>query len=186
MGDPHNPARVGEKWNQERLDVQLAELEQLKNLTPFVLSGGWAWHFMSPQPHEEVKIFHDHKDIDVFIKPNDFYNFMTALKNRGFEKVKTRYDKGSGSFCRYTKFLDNGKIVFDVFIEDMPSVESNGFLVVPPKHLLPMYSIKKHTSEECVAVITARDLVKRGINPIGHKDLVDLNKFLEKQEANNE
>ena len=66
MGDPRNPKRADEPWNLERLRVLEREV---KAIAPLVtLSGGWAWHFMAP-PHEELKIFHDHKDVDLFVEP---------------------------------------------------------------------------------------------------------------------
>lgn len=52
MGAPHNPKRYGETWDPREIRVMQGELEAVRDL--IVLSGGWAWHFLSP-PHEELK-----------------------------------------------------------------------------------------------------------------------------------
>jgi hypothetical protein len=167
MGDPHNLARVGETWNLERIEAQLAEIHAVTSASP-IISGGWAWHFMSPT-HREVKIFHDHSDIDLFIDGVNFYTFRTCVTSRGFKRVKTKYD--SLSFMRYTKFLDTGKVVFDTYIQSAPFVVANGQRVVAPKHLLSLYKTT-HQSRECVAVQAAKRLVADGKEVVGHPSLV--------------
>jgi len=170
MADPHNPLRAGEIWRQDRLDAQLIELEALKSLV--VYSGGWAWHFMSPLGHKEVKTFHDHKDVDLFVKPVDFQKLLVVFRERDFERARTKYDDPSGDFYRYIKRVESGKIVLDVFVGDVPFVEASGYRVVEPNHLLSLYGVK-HTSEECAAVQAARKLVAKGISPVGRKELVE-------------
>ncbi|MEN8215537.1 MAG: hypothetical protein ABFS56_04025, partial [Pseudomonadota bacterium] len=121
MGDPHNKNRYGEVWPQHRIDVSLQELESIK---PFiVVSGGWAWHFMSPKGHVEFKHAHDHKDIDLFVAPENVATVVSILKGRAFEKVWTKYDKlpSKVDFRRYEKrvALADGtsvKITIDFFV----------------------------------------------------------------------
>jgi hypothetical protein len=72
MGDPRNPKRADEPWNLERLRVLEREVRAIAPLV--TLSGGWAWHFMAP-PHEELKLFHDHKDVDFFVEPSTLLSF---------------------------------------------------------------------------------------------------------------
>ena len=169
MGDPHNPKRIGETWNQERIDLQLQEIAKIKDL--IILSGGWAWHFMSP-PHQEYKTQHDHKDIDIFVKPENFEELRQRFINEGYQRVATQYDNPSGQFYRYTKYSETGKIVFDVFLEDIESITANNFQVVEPKKLLSMYGVK-HTSEQCTAVIEARKLMAKNISPLGRSELLN-------------
>ena len=69
MGNPHNRERYGETWPQHKIDASLVELEEIRDW--ITISGGWAWHFMSPQGHVELKHAHDHKDIDVFVEPEN-------------------------------------------------------------------------------------------------------------------
>jgi len=169
MGDPHNPNRAGECWDQRRIDLQLEELAAVQDLV--VVSGGWAWHFMSPPGHAEVKTQHDHKDIDVFVRPTDFGDLRSALMARGYQRARTQYDDPSGNFYRFTKFFSIGKVVFDVFLDEVPSIEVGGFRIVEPGRLLSFYGVK-HTSEECLAVQEARKLVARGESPVGKSELV--------------
>jgi len=42
----HNPARYGEIYEPQHIKNQIEELEKIKPW--IILSGGWAWHFMSP------------------------------------------------------------------------------------------------------------------------------------------
>lgn len=169
MADPHNPKRAGELWDQSRIDIQLAEISKIKDY--ITLSGGWAWHFISPIPHKEIKTQHDHKDIDCFIDPNDFVTLLSWFKNNGYERQHTIYDNQSGKFYRYTKFYEGGKIVFDLFLENVSSVLIKGFKVVDPITLLSYYGVK-HTSDLCLAVVEAKKLVSKGIDPIDRPELI--------------
>lgn len=77
MAAPRNPSRYGETWPQHRIDACLAEMESVH---PWViLSGGWAWHFMSPVGHTELKHAHDHKDIDLFVPPGNVATVVSTL-----------------------------------------------------------------------------------------------------------
>jgi hypothetical protein len=121
MAASHNKSRYGEKWPQYRITYPLDELILLKD--SIILSGGWAWHFMSPDGHEEYKHAHDHKDIDIFVLPENVANVVSILKSRGFEKVWTKYDKHQSpeDFRRYEKIItiDEGRtsrITIDLYL----------------------------------------------------------------------
>ena len=195
MGDPHNPERIGEKWNPHRWHVLKEEIDAVREYG--ALSGGWAWHFMSP-PHTEEKHLHDHRDIDVHVFPNRFVEMLEVLRRRGYHRQRTRFDDPSGEFIRYEKYVhdacpkcfkravaegtlsDTGgpgwvcvackaapekppvvKVIFDLFIHEVPTLEVGGYTVVEPNHMLTFYGIK-HSSEQCVAVQAARQIQKEG------------------------
>jgi hypothetical protein len=181
MGAPHNPNRYGELWPQERIDAGLAELEAVR---PWVIiSGGWAWHFMSPQGHAELKHAHDHKDIDLFVAPPDVAAVVAMLQERGFQKVWTKYDRlpSDEDFRRYEKTaeLDGMKpvrVTIDFFVRaDVPFRELDGWRVVEPAYLLSLYS-NIHSSDKCFAVQAAAKLLQRGIDPVGRKELIEIPK----------
>lgn len=181
MAAPHNPNRIGELWNSERLSATLAEIECVREYV--TLSGGWAWHFLTPAGHTEFKHAHDHKDADLFVAPQEFAALVAVLKERGFERVWTRFDDapGSGSFYRYTKSTEvesvAAKVMFDVFAEAAPSIEAGGFRVVEPSYLLSLYG-KKHSSDLCFSVQIARRLVAQGESPVQHPAMADYSAFL--------
>lgn len=172
MGDPRNPARVDEQWNPVRLAVMEPEARWLGGIG--ALSGGWAWHFMSP-PHVERKILHDHKDIDVLIDPSSFPSVLRALLERGYGKTWTLYDRPDGNFYRYEKEINEPervKIIIDLFLEKVPTTQVNGVTVVEPSTLLSFYKKKVHQTDDCTAVIAARDLLGRGISPVLRPELI--------------
>lgn len=168
MSTPHNPARAGEPWNETRLAVILEEITALRD--DIVLSGGWAWHFMTPPGHTELKHAHDHKDVDVFVAPAHVGKLIALLKARGYKKSWTRFDRlpDSQDFTRYTKVVERKdeavKVMLDVFIAEAPFVEAGGFRVVEPKYLLSLYG-NVHGSGQCFAVRIASKLLSQGINP---------------------
>lgn len=169
MGDPRNPARAREKWNQHRVDTMDLEIRTfLCDLG--ILSGGWAWHYMSPL-HDEYKMLHDHKDIDMFVDPDRAAYTMSALKRAGYERTWTQYDDPSGQFVRFERHIDDVKVIIDLFIERVPFVQVDEVLVVEPDHLLTYYSMKKHTTDDCIAVQAARKLLEQGVSPINRKEL---------------
>jgi hypothetical protein len=173
MGDPHNPLRAGEKWNSDWLKHQYDEILHVAHFG--VLSGGWAWHFMSP-PHKEIKTLHDHKDIDLFAFPTTFSTLVDILYNRGFQKAKTLHDDPAKSFYRYTKYLNKRKIVFDIFVEAVPYFSKyvdiyNKINIIKPECLLTYYG-KSHSSSQCIAVMAAKKLIEKGIDPIDHMELI--------------
>ena len=180
MADPHNPERYGELWPQLKINLYLQELEEIK---PYVIfSGGWAWHFMSPEGHAELKQAHDHKDADIFVPPQNVPTVISLLKYRGFERVSTQYDnlQNNNDFRRYEKVVNSTepfKITIDFFVQknlkDLQIREINGWNVVDPKQLLTFYS-NNHTSDNCFAVKAAQDLLNKGIDPIGRGELVKI------------
>ena len=177
MGAPHNPARYGETWPQHRIDVCLSELEAIRSFA--IVSGGWAWHFMSPKCHVELKHAHDHKDIDVFVAPSDVAEVVTILQTRGFEKVWTRYDRlpSNEDFRRYEKSVacPNARpvrVTIDFFVrDDVPWRSVDGWRVVEPQYLLSLYS-NIHSSDKCFAVQAASKLIAKGIDPVGRAELL--------------
>ncbi|MDM8552090.1 hypothetical protein QUF72_18545 [Desulfobacterales bacterium HSG2] len=179
MGNLHNKERYGEVWPQYRIDACKKELEKIK---PYVtLSGGWAWHFMSPLNHTEYKHSHDHKDIDLFVEPENIAVVVSLLKSRGFKKVWTKYDKlpSSEDFRRYEKrhFFKDGssvKITIDFFVRsDVPIREIDGWRLTEPSFLLSLYG-RIHSSDNCFAVKAASKLIHSGIDPVGRRELTEL------------
>lgn len=175
MGDVvqnnHNPLREGELWRQDRINYQLNEIIKISNLV--TLSGGWAWHFMSP-PHKEIKILHDHKDIDVFVDPIDFDKLRETLTKNGYERAKTMYDDPSGDFYRYIKRYELGKVVFDIFVKSVEFVKVGTVKVVEPSYLVSLYG-NKHTTGNCTAVNAAKELLSKKISPVLRVELVGNN-----------
>lgn len=213
MGDPHNPARMGELWDPHRWAVLAAEIDAVKEYG--AISGGWAWHFMS-SPHTEEKHLHDHRDIDFHVFPARFAELTVLLKDRGYHKQATRFDDPSGEFIRFEKYVENAcpechqqgtltqdsdvergfftyceacqhdwpwgedetepsfpvvKVIFDLFVQEVDTIEVNGYTVVEPKLMLTFYGVK-HSSEQCVAVQAARKLQERGEEIVGNPLLV--------------
>jgi len=68
-------------WKQEKLEAQIETVKLVKDKV--VISGGLAWHFMSP-PHVETKLIHDHKDVDLLVKPEHTNEVIAILKRAGF------------------------------------------------------------------------------------------------------
>lgn len=182
MSAPHNPARAGELWNETRLAVILDEIKAIRDY--IVISGGWAWHFMTPPGHTEFKHAHDHKDVDLFVAPSNVGKLAAILKSRGYKKSWTRFDRlpGSQDFTRYTKVVAKKdevvKVMLDVFIAEVPSVEVGEFHIVEPKFLLSLYG-SIHSSDQCFAVRNASGLLARGINPVGRPEMADYSEFLQ-------
>jgi len=173
MGANHNIKRYGELWPDYRIELGLEILEKLKQW--IVLSGGWAWHFMSAPNHTEYKHAHDHKDIDIFVNPKNVAQVMHILLEEGFQKVWTRYDHlpSNENFRRYEKvdWLHMGRavrITIDFFESStIQTKQVNGWQVVAPEELLSFYS-NIHSSDKCWAVKTAVKLLSEGKNPIGN------------------
>jgi len=172
---PHNKKRYGEQWPQWRIEA-LAELEPIK---PWVIfSGGWAWHFMSPQGHDELKHAHDHKDFDVFVPPEKVAIVLVVLNENGFATVPTRYGPGKDDFRRYEKLIDVGdtqkRVTIDLFVREVSFRQhKDGWLYVEPEYLLTLYS-DIHSSDNCFAVVAAKKLIDKGIDPEGRKELVEI------------
>ncbi|WP_299606311.1 hypothetical protein [uncultured Aquimarina sp.] len=181
MGAPHNKKRYGEVWPSYRIEYALEALKTLKDLV--ILSGGWAWHFLSPEGHTEYKHAHDHKDIDLFIDPKDVASVMCILLENGFQKVWTRYDHlpSDENFRRYEKTViaENEKsirITIDFFVKsEIPHRTVKGWKIVEPTYLLGLYS-NIHSSDKCWAVQSAIKLLDKGIDPLDREELVTIPK----------
>ena len=180
MGDPHNTERYGEVWPQYRLDAYMHDLEILK---PFLtLSGGWAWHFLSPVGHTEYKHAHDHKDVDTHVPGYGVGSVMGILTSIGYSKAPTIYDRfpSPQRFRRYERTVDDGqhppfKLTIDFFVGEYPTIETpEGWKVVRPDILLGFYS-NIHSSDKCWAVQSATRLLEKGEAPenlVGRRDLM--------------
>lgn len=181
MGAPHNTKRYGELWPQDRIDASLLELQFLREF--IILSGGWAWHFLSPKNHKEYKHAHDHKDIDVFVHPKHVAEVMVILLHRNFKKVWTRYDHlpSEENFRRYEKTVvtEEGKsirITIDFFVKaGVPSRTVKGWHVVAPQYLLGLYS-NIHSSDKCWAVQASVKLLSKNIDPLDREELITIPK----------
>jgi hypothetical protein len=159
-------------WKQQKLEAQIETVRSVKDLV--VVSGGLAWHLISPE-HEEIKKMHDHSDVDLFVSPGDYASVVTTLRGRGFNRYWTKYDGITPRFYRYGSSVQHGgkqvKVLLDIFLEDVPSIEVGEFRVVKPAHLLTYYG-RTHASARCWAVHQARILVARGIDPVGREELI--------------
>lgn len=181
MAAPHNKQRYGELWPDYRITYPLRELQVLREW--IILSGGWAWHFMSPAGHKEYKHAHDHKDIDIFVLPENVATVVGQLKSRGFDKVWTRYDKHDSAedFRRYEKTVEipagkSLRITIDFFVKaDVPRREVKGWQMVEPRLLLSLYS-NIHSSDKCFAVQAAVKLLDKGIDPLDREELISIPK----------
>ena len=171
MSDKHNIHRYGEVWNQEKIDICLSDLEFIKN--DVILSGGWAWHFISPHNHKELKHAHDHKDIDIFVYPEKTVDVIKILLSRGFRKVSTRFDKipSNESFRRYRKDIKGEKVIIDFFVREIPFIEIDGWKIVEPSQLIRLYK-SVHTSKNCFAVVAAEKMLNKGINILHKEELM--------------
>lgn len=168
----HNPARYGETYDTNWINSQIKILEDLKE--SIIISGGWDWHFLSPK-HTEYKHLHDHKDIDIFVLPDNFLKVQLLLENFGFKRMKTKYD--NNEFIRYEKYPeDSKKIVIDMFKGYVPNINVKGWNLVDPKHLLDLY-YKSHQSDHCIAVKASRELIKKGIEIINNEKLIEMPGF---------
>lgn len=159
-------------WKQEKLLEQLSVVEALGD--GVVVSGGLAWHLMSP-PHIENKKHHDHSDIDLFVLTDQKLPHLVfcKLKSLGFNRYWTKY--ATKNFYRYGKTAQRDgkrvKILIDLFIGDIPFIKIGNYQVVNPKNLLPLYETT-HSSKNCTAVLNATELMKQGINPVGRMELI--------------
>jgi hypothetical protein len=154
-------------WKQEKLLEQIDVVRSLGDLV--VVSGGLAWHLMSPV-HVEDKILHDHSDIDLF---SDSQEVFPKLKEMGFRRYWTKY--ATDNFYRYGRTAQRNdkrvKILIDLFIGDVPFIKVENIKVVEPRYLLGLYE-STHSSKNCTAVKNAAVLVQHGINPVGRSELI--------------
>ncbi len=191
MADPHNKKRYGELWDNSIINSYLWEFEpgssRFESLRPYVIfSGGWAWHFMSPYRHKELKHAHDHKDADIFVPPENVAKVIELLTNQGFKKTPTRFDKltNNSDFRRYEKLTrDDHRLTIDFFVRNdinVRKIDSFDVLgrpcawnVVEPQQLLSFYK-SIHSSDNCFAVKAAANLLNLGIDPVGRKELIEI------------
>ena len=174
MADPHRPDRYGETWDAEYVAACEAELDALRDLV--VLSGGWAWHFLSAPGHAELKHAHDHKDVDLFVAPALAGQLAAVLADRGYVRVPTRFDKRPAPypFRRLEKQVGTHRVVLDLFTGGVPSRQvRGGFRVVEPQYLVGLYRTV-HGSNTCFAVRAASQLLARGIDPEGRAELIEI------------
>lgn len=167
-------------WKQQKLMEQLQVVEELGDMV--VISGGLAWHIMSP-PHAEIKIRHDHSDVDLFVKPERSQEVFEKLKEMGFNRYWTKYT--TPNFYRYGKTtyhrLARVKILIDLFIGKVPSILVEGYEVVSPAYLIDLYEDthdRIHSSSRCTAVVNAKKLLLKGIDPVGRYELIGMKKPL--------
>jgi hypothetical protein len=147
-----------------------------------VVSGGWAWHFMTETGHPEYKHLHDHKDVDLFAKPEDAYVVMEAFRSNGYRRAKTMHDH-QREFWRYEKGIEVGdqmvKVTIDLFIRDVPFIEVKGWKIVRPAYLLSLYGTV-HANAGCFAKMVAQELLDRGESPIDHPRMARIPVYPEK------
>jgi hypothetical protein len=175
MGAPHNTKRYGEQWNLAELAAIQTAIELIRE--PVVVSGGWAWHFMTPE-HTELKHAHDHKDLDAFVTPERMGDLVALLKGLGFEKTWTRHDGKSDDFHRYTVVEQGFQVILDLYTGDVPKVTTrSGVTVVEPMHLISLYGTT-HQSKECFSFQIAKELLAKGIAPVGRPEMSDYSRFL--------
>ena len=157
-------------WKNEKLLAQLDIVQSLGDLV--VVSGGLAWHIISP-PHIEEKIIHDHSDIDLFAIPETSYEVFSKLKSMGYNQFWTKYN--TKNFYRYGQTIQKGvkrvKILIDLYVEKVPFIKINGYQIVEPSYLLSLYETT-HSSKDCTAVKNATLLMNKNINPIGRMELI--------------
>jgi len=175
MGAPHNTKRYGEEWNAAELSAISTAVELIQGHV--VISGGWAWHFMTP-PHVELKHAHDHKDVDAFVAPDRKGELVDLLKGLGFERTWTRHDGKSDDFHRYTVVEDGFQVILDLYTGNVPSVSTeSGVAIVEPKHLISLYGTT-HQSKECFSFQLAKELIAKGIDPVGRPEMANFGRFL--------
>ncbi|WP_237079048.1 hypothetical protein [Myxococcus xanthus] len=66
---------------------------------------------------------------------------------------------------------EGGKVLLDVFVRRVPSVDAGGIRVVDPGTLLTFYG-DIHSTDDCVSVLAARRLLAKGYSPLGRVELV--------------
>jgi hypothetical protein len=198
MGAPHNKKRYGEKWNDIHVATMQMQLSWIlkESADNVVVSGGWAWCSMSPS-HTEYKHAHDLKDIDLFVKPEFFGDFVAWLNLIGYNREHTKYD-GLSPFYRYSAMLREGilcgetsarpmedkKVILDVFVQDVPSVMvPQGYRVVEPSTLASFYGMHNpdsllHGSGQCWSLALARGIMNNGESPVNHREMANFDKFL--------
>ena len=168
------PVSRDDVWPAHRIDALLVEI---RALAPWVVvSGGFAWHLLCPSGHHEDKHVHDHKDIDLFVAPQDVATLIPLLVERGYKRVWTRFDRlpSAEDFRRYERHIETPqglvKAQIDLFVNTLPSRTVEGVRIVEPSELLKLYRTI-HSSRTAWSVRQAARLVEKGIDPQGRIEL---------------
>ena len=109
--------------------------------------------------------------MDLFVEPEHLPELIHALSQRGYSRTWTRFDATSENFYRYAHHVDGVKVLLDVFVRRVPSVQAGEVRVVEPSTLLTFYG-DIHSTGDCVSVLAARKLLAQGLSPIGREELV--------------
>lgn len=158
-----------------RVRVHEEEVRALGEL--IVVSGGLAWHFLSPAGHPEYRHAHDHKDLDFLVPPDRANEAAAAMKERGYSRVWTRFDRfpSAEQFRRYEKFEETKegpvKVQVDFFVRQTTWRLAQGVRVVEPAELIGFYR-SIHSSSSAWAVVQAQRLLADGIDPEGRPELL--------------
>jgi hypothetical protein len=163
-------------WSTKRVEIYLGDLFIIA--PDVVISGGWAWHFLSPPGHVETKFSHDHRDVSMFVAPSRMTSVSLDIGELGFTECVLKTDKSHGKvpkdeFHRYEKFVDNVglKMVFEVTVREVPFRTIGEYQVLDPKELLKLY---EKSTADWGAVVAARKLIAEGIDPQGRPELMGL------------
>lgn len=198
MADPHNKKKYGLTWDEIHVAMMRLQIEWiLKEAGNNVaVSGGFAWCLMSPE-HTEYRHAHDLKDIDLFVKPKFLGEFVTWLNLLDYVRDHTKYD-GLSPFYRYSKMLRGlgcgpealavqtveKKVILDVFVQEVPFVNVEGYTLVEPNYLSSLYGKHNpdsllHGSGQCWSLAQATKIFKQGESPIKHKLMADFSDYLD-------
>ena len=109
--------------------------------------------------------------MDLFVEPERLPELIHTLSERGYHRTWTRFDATSENFLRYARHVDGVKVLLDVFIRHIPSVQVGDVRIVEPSTLLSFYG-DIHSTDDCVSVLAARKLLAQGLSPIGRAELV--------------
>lgn len=175
-----SPDRSQDRWPAHKVDALLAEI---RAFAPWVVvSGGFAWHMMAPSGHEEYRMGHDHKDIDLFVPPAKAQEFLPVVATRGYKRVWTRFDRlpSAEDFRRYERHIptEQGpvKAQIDCFLREVPFRMIDGLRVIEPAFLLTLYKTI-HGSKTAWAVRQAARLLDQGVDPQGRVELTQRPSF---------
>lgn len=158
-------------WPAHRIDALMGEI---RALAPWVIvSGGFAWHLMCVPGHHEDKHVHDHKDIDLFVAPEDVSALIPVLASRGYTRAWTRFDRlpSPEDFRRYERHIETPeglvKAQIDLFVKVLPSRTIDGIRIVEPSELLKLYRTIE-SPRTAWSVRQADRLVSKNVDPQGH------------------
>jgi hypothetical protein len=161
-------------WPAHRID---ALLDEVRALAPWVIvSGGFAWHLLCVPGHHEDKHVHDHKDIDLFVAPEDVAALIPVIAARGYKRVWTRFDRlpSAEDFRRYERHIETPqglvKAQIDLFVKAMPSRTIDGIRIVEPSELLKLYRTIE-SPRTAWSVRQAASLLSKGVDPQGQPSL---------------